>query len=196
MKALLQHPAVGKKIDLLSVSKYLTYGYVPAPHSIFEGVNKLEAGEWLKFSAAGVHKEKYWDIPLADNPLSDANVDEQAMELQGLLRDTVRTHLRSDVPVGVFLSGGIDSSAVVALAAKQVTTKLHTFSIGFDEASYDESNYARQVAKMYGTEHHHDVLSSKRAVEMLPGVMKTSTSRSATPQFYRPICFRNSPQKA
>ncbi len=172
MKAILQHPAVERRMDLLSVSKYLTYGYVPAPHTIFEGVHKLEAGEWLKFSAAGLHKEKYWDIPLADNPLSDSNVDEQAMELRALLRDSVRTHLRSDVPVGVFLSGGVDSSAIVALAAKQVSTKLHTFSIGFEEASYDESSYARQVAKMYATEHHHEVLSSKRAVEMLPGVMK------------------------
>lgn len=172
MKAMLQHPGVERRIDPLSVSKYLTFSYIPAPHTIFEGVHKLEAGEWLKFSASGLRKEKYWDIPLADNPLSDSNVDEQALELQNLLRDSVRTHLRSDVPVGVFLSGGIDSSAVVALAARQVSTRLHTFSIGFEEASYDESSYARQVAKMYDTEHHHEVLSSKRAVSMLPDVMK------------------------
>lgn len=172
MKVLLQHPAVKKKIAPLSVSKFLTYGYVPAPHTIFEDVHKLEAGEWLKFSAAGVKREKYWDIPLADNPLSDSNVDEQAEELREILGDSVRTHLRSDVPVGVFLSGGIDSSAMVALAARQVSQKLHTFSIGFEEASYDESDYAKQVARMYGTEHHHEILSSSRAVAMLPEVMK------------------------
>lgn len=171
MKALLQHPAVSRRIAPLSVSKYLTFGYIPAPHTIFEGVHKLEAGEWLRFSAEGCQKDKYWDIPLADNPLSDANVDELAAELRELLRDSVRTHLRSDVPVGVFLSGGIDSSAMVALAAGQVTRKLHTFSIGFEEASYDESAYARQVARMYDTEHHHEVLSSQRAVAMLPKVM-------------------------
>jgi asparagine synthase (glutamine-hydrolysing) len=172
LKAMLVHPAIRRKLDLLSLSKFLTFGYVPAPNSIFENVRKLEAGQWLKFSAAGVVKETYWDIPLADNPLSIENVDEQAAELRDLLGDAVKTHLRSDVPVGVFLSGGIDSSAVVAMAAKQASTKLHTFSIGFEEASYDESRYARKVAELYSTEHHHEVLSSKRAVEMLPGVMK------------------------
>lgn len=173
LKALLVHPALQhRRVAPLSLSKFLTFGYIPAPHTVFENVHKLEAGQWIKFSSSGLRKETYWDIPLADNPLSVESIDEQAGDLRELLRDAVRTHLRSDVPVGVFLSGGIDSSAVVALAATQASTRLHTFSIGFEEASYDESRYARKVAAQYGTEHHHEVLSSGRAVAMLPEVMR------------------------
>ncbi len=171
LKALLRHPAIGRRISPLSVSKYLTFGYIPAPHTIFEGVHKLEPGHWLQFSEQGLRKGCYWDLPMEDNPVSPGNLDELSEELRAILGDAVAKHLRSDVPVGVFLSGGIDSSALVALAAGKVPGKLHTFSVGFEEASYDESPYARMVAERYGTEHHHEVLSSQRAVSMLPGVM-------------------------
>jgi asparagine synthase (glutamine-hydrolysing) len=172
LKSLLLHPRVDRQLNRLSVSKYFTYGYIPAPHTIFEGIYKLEPGFYLLFDRNGLQKKLFWDIPLEDNPLSEYNVDEWAEDLRAVLRDAVVKRLRSDVPVGVFLSGGIDSSAVTALAAPAAARRLRTFSVGFDESSYDESPYARIVAERYGTDHHHEVLSAARAVSLLPDVMK------------------------
>lgn len=172
LKALVCHPAVERRIDLLSVSKYFTFGYVPSPHTIFENIHKLEPGTYLLFDEQGCRKVTYWDIPMEDNPVSGRNVNECAIELRDLLRDAVTKQLRSDVPLGVFLSGGIDSSMLTALAAQVSSVKLHTFSIGFEESSYDESRYAQQVARHCGVEHHHEVLSRRRAVELLPDAMR------------------------
>jgi asparagine synthase (glutamine-hydrolysing) len=172
LKALLVHPRVERRLNHLSVSKYFTYGYVPAPHTIFEGIHKVEPGGCLTFDRAGLQKKLYWDIPLEDNPLSERTVDEWAEDLLAMLRDAVAKRLRSDVPVGVFLSGGIDSSAITVLAAQVAGRRLQTFSVGFEESSYDESPYARMVAERCGTDHHHEVLSGSRTVAMLPAVMK------------------------
>ncbi|HMO04394.1 MAG TPA: asparagine synthase (glutamine-hydrolyzing) [Kiritimatiellia bacterium] len=171
LKALLRHPGVSREIEPLSVSKYITFGYIPAPHTIFKAVHKLEPGAYAQFTRSGLGKALYWDIPLTDNPISGLNADECAAQFLDLFRDAVAKQLRSDVPVGVFLSGGIDSSLSTAVAATQVPGKLHTFSVGFEESSYDESPYARMVAERYGTEHHHDVLSLQKAVSMFPTVM-------------------------
>lgn len=172
MKSLLLHPRVNRRLNRLSVSKYFTYGYIPAPHTIFEDIYKLEPGCSMTFDRTGLRKQLYWDIPLEDHPLSERTVDEWAVDVLAILRDAVVKRLRSDVPVGVFLSGGMDSSAVAALAAQASAAPLHTFSIGFEESSYDESPYARRVAQLFGAEHHHEVLSSERAVKLLPGVLK------------------------
>lgn len=172
LKSLLVHPRVDRHLNRLSVSKYFTYGYVPAPHTIFEDIFKLDPGSYLIFDRNGLTKRTYWDIPLEDNPLSERNADEWAEGLRGVLREAVSKRLRSDVPVGVLLSGGIDSSTVTALAAEATSGPLRTFSIGFDEPSYDESAYAQIVADRYSTEHHHEVLSAGRAVALLPDVMK------------------------
>lgn len=168
LKALLRHPAARQRLHALAISKYLTFGYVPAPHTIFEGIHKLEPASILRFDASGLHKTPYWDIPAHDNPISGLNLDECAERVRALVRDSVKLQLRSDVPVGVFLSGGIDSSALTALAARETGATLHTFSVGFEESSYDESPFAREVAALYRTEHHHEILSQQRAVEMLP----------------------------
>lgn len=172
MKAMLAHPQTGREMDPLSVSKYFTYSYIPAPHTIFKGVHKLEPGTYLTFDRGGLRKTCYWDIPLEDNPINTAPLDECAKELRDLLRDAVKKQLRSDVPVGVFLSGGIDSSSIAALASEVSVTKVHTFSVGFEESSYDESPFALEVARRYGTEHHHEMLSARRALDLLPDVMK------------------------
>jgi asparagine synthase (glutamine-hydrolysing) len=172
LKALLKHPNVPRKIDPLSVSKFFTFGYVPTPHTIFEGVDKLEAGTYLRFNADGLHKRCYWDIPPADQPGNGRDVEECIGELLQILQASVGKHLRSDVPVSVLLSGGIDSSTITAFAARASKSQLHSFTIGFEEQSYDESLYAREVAQRYGTNHHHEVLSLKRAVELLPSVMQ------------------------
>jgi len=119
LKALLQHPLVMRALDPLSVSKYFSYGYVPAPHTIFVNIRKLEPGAWLELDGGGETTGRYWDIPLTDNPVGAGHIDECSEELLRLLRASVRRQLRSDVPVGVFLSGGIDSSAITALAAQE-----------------------------------------------------------------------------
>jgi asparagine synthase (glutamine-hydrolysing) len=154
------------------VSKYFSYGYVPTPHTIFANVHKLEAGACLKFDAHGLSKEFYWDIPLTDNPVSPSHIDECCEELLQRLRDSVRRQLRSDVPVGVFLSGGVDSSAITALAAQESSGRLHSFSIGFDQPSYNESVHARRVASLFGTEHHEAVLTLRQAADLFPRVMQ------------------------
>jgi len=172
MKALLVHPGVSREMNQLSISKYFTFGYIPAPNTIFQHVQKLEPGAFALFNRKGlVQKSIYWDIPLTDNPISGLNAEDCAAQFLALFRDAVGKQLRSDVPVGVFLSGGIDSSLSTAVAASLVPGKLHTFSVGFEESSYDESPYARMVAERYETEHHHDVLSLKKAVSLFPTVM-------------------------
>ena len=173
LKSLLAHPRVDRRLNRLSVSKYFSYGYIPAPHTIFEDVHKLEPGSYLLFDRAGLQKKIYWDIPLGDNPLSDRNVDEWAEDLLAVLRDAVAKHLRSDVPVGVFLSGGIDSSAITVLAAQASAKRLHTFSIGFDQPSYNESAHARRVASLFGTEHHEEVLTLSQTTDLFPKVMQS-----------------------
>ncbi len=184
LKALLALPALPRRLDVLSVSKYFTFGYVPAPASIYEDVRKLEPGHWLTWDGQEVETGSYWDLPLTDHPVASANVDECATRLLSLLKDSVHRQLRSDVPVGVFLSGGIDSSTITALAADQLLTpggrghghkgELHSFSIGFDHRSYDESPYARQVAGLLGTQHHHQVLSVQNAMAVFAQVMRVA----------------------
>jgi asparagine synthase (glutamine-hydrolysing) len=173
LKALLVHPRVDRRLNALSVSKYFTYGYIPAPHTIFEDVYKLEPGGYLIFDRNGLRKERYWDIPFEDNPASDRNIDEWAEDLLAILRDSVTKRLRSDVPVGLFLSGGVDSSTVTALAAQQCGNRLHSFSIGFDDPSYDESAYARRVAELFETEHHDEILTLNQATELFPQIMRS-----------------------
>lgn len=172
MKSMLAHPRISRDVDLLSVSKYFTYSYIPAPHSIFQGVHKLEPGTFALFDRnKGLRKSVYWDIPLEDNPVNMAPIRECADGLRDLLRDAVKKQLRSDVPVGVFLSGGIDSSVITALASEVSASRIHTFSVGFEESTYDESSFALQVARRYETDHHHETLSARRALALLPGVM-------------------------
>jgi len=174
MKGLFPYPGFRRDLDELSISKYFTYTYIPAPHTAFTGIQKLEPGGLLVFGRGGIsRREIYWDIPIEDNPVNTAPIGECARDLRVLLRDAVRKQLRSDVPVGVFLSGGIDSSAITALAAEVSSQKIQTFSIGFEESTYDESPYARMVAERFDTQHHHEILSPARALEMLPKVMNS-----------------------
>jgi asparagine synthase (glutamine-hydrolysing) len=135
-----------------SVMEYLAFGYVPDPNSIFEGVRKLPAGHFLLWSPGrDVQVSRYWTPPLPDPALRGE--DELVTELRGRLEAAVVSHLESEVPLGAFLSGGTDSSAVVALMCRHASGRVKTFSIGFAEAAYDESQAARAVAKELGTEH-------------------------------------------
>ncbi len=172
LKAVLKHPSVTKEIDLNSLSKYLAYEYVPSPYSIFKKINKLEAGSRLSVSvnAASVNKSRYWDLSF--NTQNKFDHREAAPKLIELFRESVRRRLISDVPLGVFLSGGIDSSAVVCMMAELMSPKdIKTFSIGFKEKSFDESPDARRVAEHFGTDHHEEILSPKSMLDVLPDVL-------------------------
>jgi asparagine synthase (glutamine-hydrolysing) len=139
----------------------------------FASIRKVEPGAWLKFDANGLSQGFYWDIPLTDNPVGPGRIEECCEELLQLMRNSVRRQLRSDVPVGVFLSGGIDSSAITALAAQESSGRLHSFSIGFDQAGYDESPHARRVASLFGTEHHEEIMTLQQAADFFPRVIQS-----------------------
>jgi asparagine synthase (glutamine-hydrolysing) len=169
VKALLQHPACPRELDHRSLSKYLAYEYVPSPHCIFKGINKLPAGHSLTWKCGETRIRRYWDLRFPE-PIRrpEAQIAEELCER---LKEAVRLRLISDVPLGVFLSGGIDSSSVVAMMAElRPASQIKTFAIGFEEQSFDESRYARRVAEFFGTEHHQDILQSRVLLEMLPEV--------------------------
>ena len=151
LKSLLEDPEVRREIDPAALDAYLTFGYVPDPLSIFKDIHKLPPGHFLTLTDAGVKIEQYWDFPTETNERLD--YAECLEELRRLLQESVRMRLVSDVPLGAFLSGGIDSSTIVALMAQEMSEPVKTFSIGFAEDSYDELKYARLVAKRFGTDH-------------------------------------------
>lgn len=170
VKALLAHPDCPREIDPASVSKYLAYEYVPAPHCIFKGIHKLPAGHWMTWKNGQTRIGRYWDVPFPETPDSRPE-DEIAAELRERLKAAVKRRLISDVPLGVFLSGGIDSSSVVAMMAELMPPKdVKTFAIGFDEKSFDESSHARRVAKFFGTDHREQILQSRTLLDILPEV--------------------------
>ena len=151
IKALLVHPAVQASLDLQGLSNYLSLKYVPGPGTLFEDIHSLPPGHYLRVTAGHLQVERYWDISFAkpDNPKSEAEYIDQATEL---IRESVRLRLRSDVPFGAFLSGGVDSSTIVVMMAEQMSEPVKTFSVGFGEG--DELPYARLVADRFGCEHH------------------------------------------
>ncbi len=152
LKSLLLHPDVKREINLEAVDAYLTLGYVPDPLSIFRDIHKLSPGHFLKFAQGRVTVQQYWDFRF--EPAESRREEDYLDELRALLDEAVRLRLVSDVPLGAFLSGGIDSSTIVALMARHMGQPVKTFSIGFHEDSYSELKYARLTAKKFGTDHH------------------------------------------
>jgi len=142
-------------IDLDALEAFLAFNSIPAPYSIFREVRKLPAGHVLVWHDGDVTLERFArPAPAAESELRDGDEAELVEELRARMRDSVRAHLLSDVPVGVLLSGGVDSAALAALAAQETPEPVHTFTIGFAERSFDERADARLVAERYGTEHH------------------------------------------
>jgi asparagine synthase (glutamine-hydrolysing) len=177
LKALLAVPGLDRSVDVNALSRYLAFEYVPAPLSIIKGARKLDASECLSLDvgarqdAAPVIR-RYWDLPFPDVH-APRREEEAAEELRSLLTRAVKRRLVSDVPLGVFLSGGIDSSTVVALmAASGGHGGIKSFSIGFSEASFDETSHARVVAEKFGTEHREDKLTAQSMIGILPDVMR------------------------
>jgi asparagine synthase (glutamine-hydrolysing) len=176
LSALVRHRLLRPSLSKRSLKKYFAYGYIPAPSSIYEGIYKLPGGHSLVFD---VEKQsltllKYWDFVIEPfERIPDDPESEWGEQLVGLLDRAVKRRLMSDVPLGFFLSGGIDSSSVVAMAARHVEpSRIHTFSIGFEEDSFDESSYSNRVASMLGTRHHPDMLSMDRANYLLPEIAR------------------------
>ena len=167
LRALLPHPAVPRRLDLASLARYLDFEYVPTPHSILAGIEKLPAGHVLTISPGGKpHVTRYWDLSFAADPSVSEREWQEALLQQ--LEASVRAQLVSDVPLGLFLSGGVDSSAIVALASRAPTgRRVKTFSLGFAEPSYDERPFARAVANFCGTEHTEVDFSAADAAELL-----------------------------
>jgi asparagine synthase (glutamine-hydrolysing) len=169
IRALLEHPDVSRELSLEGLFRYLAYEYVPAPHAIIEGVAKLPPGHML--TVAPREKPRviaYWD--LAFSPEQSTSEEEWVHRLRGQLEVAVSRQLVSDTPLGMFLSGGIDSSAIVAMAARASGRRLRTFSVGFDEASYDERRFARLVAERYETDHTEVIFAPGHALALMDDV--------------------------
>ena len=168
-------PWIDRSIDQEALFSYFRYGCVPAPTSILKGVRKLASGIVLRFAHGVVTSTSYWDLAKKAEALRNGgnfhlSLQEAAEELEVRLRHSVRQHMQSDVPYGAFLSGGIDSSTVVALMQSESSHPIKTFTIGFSEASHDESAHARAVASHLGTDHHELILNSDEIPSLVPTV--------------------------
>jgi asparagine synthase (glutamine-hydrolysing) len=151
-KCLLVNPEIDREIDVAALDHYLAYLYTPRDRAIFRGISKLPPGHRLKLRDGRVTIERYWQYPT--DAVFRGSEDEALDALERTLAATVQSHMLSDVPLGAFLSGGIDSSVVVALMARQSSRPVKTFSIGFDESAFNELPHARRVARHLGTDHH------------------------------------------
>jgi asparagine synthase (glutamine-hydrolysing) len=173
LKALLKHPAIPNKTDISGIYKYFAYGYIPAPLSIIQSVRKLPASHFLLFDLIKrvSHVEKYWEISYS--PKLELSQVECQEKIRLLLSEAVKRRLMSDVPLGIFLSGGIDSSTIASFAVENHSSqKVKTFSISFEEKTFDESRYSRQVASVLGTEHFEERFSIKALLSILPEILK------------------------
>jgi asparagine synthase (glutamine-hydrolysing) len=175
LKALLADPLVPRRVDLEAVADYLALEYVPTPGSMLAGVRKLPPGHALTWwqDDGRIAVRRWWDVDLTASERPDGrrlDVDECAAELRAALREAVRRELVADVPLGVFLSGGIDSSAVAAMMAELTPGNVRSFSIGFADRSFDESSHARHVARHLGTEHRELVLEPRMLEELVPRI--------------------------
>ncbi len=175
LKAFHKHPKFSKTLNFKSLSLFLQYGYITSPYSIFEYANKLEPGHFLIVEKSGkIKKEKYWDVEDyflkgmgEKNFWLKRSEEELAEELENILTESFKLRLVSDVPVGMFLSGGIDSTTVSALLAKE-GIKLKTFTIGFYEKGYNEAPFAKRIAEYLGTDHTELYCTPKEAFEIIP----------------------------
>lgn len=160
LKSLREHPEFRGDVSSEALDAYLTFGYVPDPLTIFREVHKLPPGHHLTFKDGRAKVEQYWDFPYENQQENPAlSEDECLEELRTLLDESVRIRMESEVPLGAFLSGGVDSSTVVGLMARHANQPVKTFSIGFHEDSYNELKYARIAAQSFGTDHHEFIVT-------------------------------------
>ncbi len=170
LKAIMAYPFFPREVDPFSFMKYLFFEFIPCPHTIFKAASKIPAASYLVWDKQGIEVKQYWS-PF--NPQKgEKNISEVEAELRmmELLEESVKRRLISDVPLGVFLSGGIDSSTITALAQKEVPGKIKTFSIGFEDPSFDESKYASLASRYIGTEHHEQMMTPADLLNIVPGL--------------------------
>jgi asparagine synthase (glutamine-hydrolysing) len=169
IKVLLRHPSLHAQLNEDALPHYLSIMMPPAPETMFEGIFKLEAGHSLRIDASGkITKRQWWSLLNAGAPLENIREEEAIEEIRRLLRQSIKDRMMSDVPFGVFLSGGIDSSLNVALMAELMERPVQTFSVGFkDLEKYNEMHYARAIAKKFGTDHHEILIDSHDAEGVL-----------------------------
>ncbi len=158
LKTLITHGEIKKDIDHSALDAYLTFGYVPEEFCIFQGVKKLQPGHFLIFKDGKVKTKQYWDFKY-EKITEVGSEEDYALELRQKIKDAVKVRLISEVPLGAFLSGGVDSSAIVGLMSEILETRVKTFSIGFNEDTFSELKYARITAKHFNTEHHEFIVT-------------------------------------
>ncbi|MGG9960073.1 asparagine synthase (glutamine-hydrolyzing) [Ferruginibacter sp. SUN106] len=171
LKALLQHPGFEKQIDIDAAAAFMQYGYVPTPHCIFTNTHKLKPGHFLEMDvpARTLHTEQYWNVYDAYNkPTLKISLPDAITETEKLLTNAFQYRMVSDVPVGVFLSGGYDSSCVTALLQNNNTEKIKTFTIGVPDAGMNEAPFAKEIANHLGTDHTEYYCTEKEALEIVP----------------------------
>ncbi len=151
LKAMFVHPEIERRLSLHGLDCYLSLNYIPSPWTLVEGIEKVPPGEWLEWNDGKVSTGSYWRLPFGVS--QSLTLESAKEELDALLQDAVREHLISDVPLGVWLSGGIDSSTILHYAARACSSQLKTFSISFRGRSFDETEYVHRAAKQYGTDH-------------------------------------------
>src|SRR6185295_7404227 len=183
--ALLQHPDISKEIDFEALNQYLSFMCVPAPLTAYRHIRKLEPGHSLRYRKGELKIERYWQPDFSHK--LDINEQEAGERTIEILRDAVKVRLMSEVPLGAFLSRGIDSSAVVALMAEESSTPVKTFSIGFEEQDFSELHHARRVAEHVGADHHEFIVRPD-ALEVLPILVEhygePYADSSAIPTYY------------
>ncbi len=184
-QAVLKHPSVSREVDPEAIDAYLSFSCVPAPLTGFKSIRKLEPGHWLRWKDGAIETKRYWLPNFSKKiPISE---EEAIEETTRILRESTRLRMISEVPLGAFLSGGVDSSLIVALMAQESSTPVKTFSIGFEEEDYSELKYARMVAEHVGAEYHEFVVKPN-ALEILETLVdhygEPYADSSAIPTYY------------
>lgn len=170
LKAIAAYPNFSRELSPLSLMKYLFYEFIPCPHTIFQDARKLTSASYLIWGENGIEVKGYWspfNLERTGRSLSESEAERKMLEL---LRQSVKRRLISDVPLGVFLSGGIDSSAITLLAQEEAPGKVKTFSIGFEDPSFDESRYASLVSQLLGTEHFEQTMTPGNLLDIVPNL--------------------------
>lgn len=168
LKSIIQIRDIPRRVNKQALDNFLTFEYITAPLSIFESIHKLEPAHSLTCENGNIRKRKYWKLEYNIRPRSE---DEICEELVSILQDSIKIRLMSEVPLGAFLSGGIDSSSIVGLMANVMDRPVKTFSIGFEDATYNELKYARIIAQQYKTEHHEFTIKPD-AVDLTENLVK------------------------
>ncbi len=187
LKSILEYPEINKKLNIASINEYLTFDYIPTPNTIINDINKLEPSTYIVLERSSIIKKvKYWSPEFSVNKNIEFN--DAKNKLDELLENAVSRRLISDVPLGVFLSGGLDSSTVAYYAQKISNHKIKTFSIGFEDKSYNESDFAMQVARHLNTDHYTKILTPKHTLELideiLPSLDEPFADASIIPTFF------------